>query len=160
MPTSTEHRLVSARIYTSFGWLTGQFHVPKRANFIDFIGLPTPFYNLVEVSFEKSSQPLAFFSLQRQSALLIVTQDPAEMVLSANQPDHKPHHVLCLLMDGVVEGILNTTKLLRVSDHISKGKDFILVSDASVRGKKLEASHLDHVIVNVKTLVGVSELYP
>ncbi|MEM9190194.1 MAG: hypothetical protein AAGF12_13500 [Myxococcota bacterium] len=157
-------RKVTAKVYTTAGWIAGTFHVPEVVPFLEFLGGDEDFFTLTDVELPRQTSPLPLLALQRHSTALVI---PSADEVGPAPESTTVHQVSCLLDGGVVMGSLYLPPDLRVSDQLTlsarPGRRFVVLRrctvglDQSLPGKAgVETARL--ALVNVERVVGVAEM--
>lgn len=159
-----EQQAISARVFTTAGWVTGHIRAPKRHVWLDHLNSCGPWVKLTDARLPGSTDESSFFALARTSAVLIEPTTPdSGMAVQRILGDKATHEVDCLLDVGVISGTLELSPAIRVSDHLAQKTDFMALRDCQLQlfGRFGEATlqmELPLAFVNCGRLVGVSEM--
>ncbi len=161
-PRGHEIRLVPARILTPAGWIVGKMHVAADWRMINFINHVPEFFSLADVIIEGRPKVVPLFTLHRAAIQFIVVERPPEKELDAGLRNQIEHPVSCLLQNGSLSGVISVLRGVRLSDHLSRHKGFVMLKDAHFHLRNpWENRVIDHreplVLLNPQAVVGVSE---
>ena len=155
-------RLVPARIFTQAGWIIGKLHVAAEWRMINFINNVPEFFSLADVILEGRPKVIPLFTLQRAAIQFIVVETPLEKEIDPGMRNQIEHAVSCLLVNGVLHGVISVLQGVRLSDHLSRQEGFVMVKDVRFQLRNpWEKRMIDHeeplVLLNPQAVVGVSE---
>ncbi len=155
-------RLVPARIFTQAGWIVGKLHVASEWRMINFINNVPEFFSLADVLLEGRPKVIPLFTLQRSAIQFIVVESEPEKEVDPGMRNQIEHPVSCLLVNGVLHGVISVIRGVRLSDHLSRLKGFVMVKDVRFQLRNpWEKRVIDHeeslVLLNPQAVVGVSE---
>lgn len=161
-PAGREIRLVPARILTQAGWIVGKMHVAADWRMLTFINHVPEFFSLADTIIEGRPKVVPLFTLQRSAIQFIVVESPPEKELDASLRNQIEHPVSCLLRNGSLSGIIQVLRGVRLSDHLSRHKGFVMLRDAHFHLRNpWENRVIDHreplVLLNPEAVIGVSE---
>jgi len=155
-------RLVPTRIFTQAGWIVGKLHVAAEWRMINFINNMPEFFSLADVILEGRPKLIPLFTLQRSTIQFVVVEVEPEKEVDTSTRNQVDHPVSCLLQNGVLHGVVSVLRGVRLSDHLSRQKGFVLVKEAHFQLRNpWEKRVIDHreplVLLNPHAVVGVSE---
>ena len=157
-PDRPAQRRLTARMWTSAGWLTGTLHVPIDVPLLSFLNREEEFLTLTDAQLPWQRKALPFLALQRNAALVVVPE--TEEVEGATEGPVS-HQVSCLLDGGVVMGTLRLPRDERVSDRLTRRQRFFVLRDCTVGidvdGGRQTIEGTPAAIINGRGLVGVAE---
>lgn len=151
-------RAIPARIFTTAGWIVGEFQVPALRVFSDFVNHPQDFFKLTRVRLPGLDHEIPFFAVQRRSIVFITPE-------GAPQPSpverKRQVDVSCAFNGGVISGSMNLPQNIRVSDFLAQRHDFFPLTGCTIHlrvgGRPEVTSDVAMAIVNAARVVGVSE---
>ena len=157
-----EIRLVPARIFTRAGWLIGKLHVAAEWRMINFINNVPDFFALADVVLEGRPKVVSLFTLHREAIIFIVVETEPEKEVDTATRNQIERPVSFLLHNGVLHGTMSVLRGVRLSDHLSRQKGFVLLKDAHFKLRNPWEKHtIDHqepvVLLNPDIVVGVAE---
>ena len=139
------------------------FSLPPIQGFLDFLNQAKSFIKMSSVVLPDGTA--ASFLAVPRSAALVVVPDPEDSNLQARglAGATTAHKVLCLFGAGVLEGTLDITGNLRVSDYLMQHSDFIGLRDAVIRFSTpgdvpSDSAPIPFVAVYAGGLIGVSQI--
>lgn len=157
-------RAIACRILTFAGWLGGTLHLPVRATLLDFLNRGEALFRLTDVSLPGSARRHPFFGLERSAVVLVAPDAPGELAGGLGGPSSSGHAVSWLLASGaIVDGTLDVTEHVRVSDHLLHHPGFLGMRGATVfspSGAATVAEPIERVAIQACRAVGVSEEAP
>ena len=108
------------------------------------------------------NEDLPLFTLQRSAIQFIVVESPPEKELDAHLRNQIEHPISCLLQNGSLSGVIHVLRGVRLSEHLSRHKGFVMLKDAHFHLRNpWENRVIDHreplVLLNPQSVVGVSE---
>ncbi len=156
-----KQREIAADILTPAGWLQGTFVVPQAQNLLDFLNGAGHFLKLTGVKRPGRTEPLPFFALQEEAALMIVPQDRARLSADVLPATTTPLQVACLMEQGVLEGRIEFLRNLRLSDYLRQHDGFLVVREAKwlpgVASTGNGFRPLSTALVNSARITGIEE---
>lgn len=159
--TPPPQREVSSSMYTTAGWISGTFMVPKLRHFNDYLNHPHPFFKLKAVRLPGLDKEIPFFVLQRSSIIFIIPDAQDDALVSPIGGEKMEREVSCAFANGVVSGTLDILKGVRVSDFLMSRAGLFVLRNCSVfvrTGASPDIRHnVPHVMVNADRVIGVSE---
>ena len=155
-------RHIPALVFTSSGWIRGQFHVPVMHGFLDFLGRMGELLKLTDVTLPHLKRELAFFGLRRDSAIMIIPDCEEDLlslpILTGNSETHQTHF---LMATGSVSGTMTIEADLRISDYLNQGRWVVLRdcevgSHAGPTGRSKVAT-FPLLVLNTASIIGTSD---
>ncbi|HUO85172.1 MAG TPA: hypothetical protein VM534_08670 [Thermoanaerobaculia bacterium] len=155
-------REIRSAIFTTAGWVSGTFVIPKMRMLVDYLNQPNDFYKLREVQLPGLTIGVPFFALQRRSVILIVPHEQDEALRMTTLGGEKVERsVSCAFPAGLVSGTLFVREGIRVSDFLMQRNDFFYLQEATVHLRVSGQPDLRRdaalVVVNGNQIIGVSE---
>lgn len=155
-------RDVPATIYTTAGWMRGNFVIPSSRRLIEFTNQPDDFFKLRDVQLPSVPGRATFFALQRDSVIFIVPNSQAEVSrITTLGQDRVERDVSCAFETGLISGILYVPTGLRVSDYLVQRKRFFEIYECEYlvgEGEQLDrVRNIPIMLVNSNRIIGVSE---
>lgn len=157
------HRLVYVEVMSTMGWLYGTLHVPADQPLVEFLAQSGPSFTLTNVRVPKEPDPVRFLALRRGAVTLVAPSVPSELV----EPIHRDgsthgRQITCFLQDGIVRGTVEVPTDLRLSDHLRREADFLVLRRSMLTsyGETLHSAAtrtLSAAIINLARVAGVSE---
>lgn len=162
VPATRDIRLVPARVFTQAGWIIGKLHVAAEWRMLNFINNVPEFFSLADVLLEGRPKVIPLFTLQRDAIQFIVVETDLGKEIDPTMRNQIEHAISCLLVNGVLHGVISVLRGVRLSDHLSRQEGFVLVKDVRFQLRNpWEKRMIDHeeplVLLNPQAVVGVSE---
>lgn len=159
--TPPSNREIGARLFTTAGWLEGEFLVPAKRSLVDFSNQSHDFFKLKDVILPGLKDPIPFFALQRHSVILILPSAAEEGIDSSIGRSREEKDVSCAIDHGVVSGVLSVATGLRMSDFMLKPQPFFYLKDCTLFLRTARTPQITRnipmVIINRTKIVGLSE---
>ncbi len=155
-------RQIPALIFTSSGWIRGQFHVPVMHGFLDFLNRMGELLKLTDVTLPHLKRELAFFGLRRDSAIMIIPDcDEALLSLPTITGNAETHQISFLMATGSVSGHMTIEADIRVSDYLNLGK-WVVLRDCEVGshagpGGRSKVAAFPLLVLNTSSVIGTSD---
>lgn len=155
-------RVVPTRILTSAGWIVGKLHVASEWRMISYLNSAPEFFMIADVVIEGRAKVLPLFTLQRSAIVFIVVETEEDRATDMPVRNGVEHSVSCLMRNGSLDGRLDVTRGVRLSDFLSKARGFVLLRDAHFQLRNpWDTRTIDHrepvVLLNPNAVIGVSE---
>ncbi len=155
-------RQIPALIFTSSGWIRGQFHVPVMHGFLDFLNRMGELLKLTDVTLPHLKRELAFFGLRRDSAIMIIPDcDEDFLSLPTITGNAETHQTSFLMATGSVSGNMTIEADIRVSDYLGQGK-WVVLRDCEVGshggpGGRSKVASFPILVLNTSCVIGTSD---
>jgi hypothetical protein len=155
-------RHIPALIFTSSGWIRGQFHVPVMHGFLDFLNRMGELLKLTDVTLPHLKRELAFFGLRRDSAIMIIPDcEEALLSLPTITGQAETHQTSFLMATGSVSGSMTIEADIRVSDYLGSGK-WVVLRDCEVGshggpGGRSKVAAFPLLVLNTSSVIGTSD---
>ena len=155
-------RHIPALIFTSSGWIRGQFHVPVMHGFLDFLNRMGELLKLTDVTLPHLKRELAFFGLRRDSAIMIIPDcDEALLSLPTITGNAETHQTSFLMASGSVSGSMTIEADIRVSDYLGQGR-WVVLRDCEVGshggpGGRSKIATFPLLVLNTSSVIGTSD---
>ena len=155
-------RQIPALIFTSSGWIRGQFHVPVMHGFLDFLNRMGELLKLTDVTLPHLKRELAFFGLRRDSAIMIIPDcDENLLSLPTITGNAETHQTSFLMATGSVSGNMTIEADIRVSDYLGQGR-WVVLRDCEVGSHGGSASRskvaaFPLLVLNTACVIGTSD---
>lgn len=159
-----DQREIPCRVLTTAGWVSGRFHVPRKAHLLDQLNRDEPFFRLTSVSLPGDPGVHPFFALTRAGAIVVVPDEPEAPRSAANASSMARHGTRWLLDGGgIVEGTLSLLPGVRVSDHLMHRSGYVELSDCSLflpdgKGSLTAELGIESLALQSARAIGVTEL--
>ncbi len=155
-------RQIPALIFTSSGWIRGQFHLPVMHGFLDFLNRMGDLLKLTDVTLPHLKRELTFFGLRRDSAIMIIP-DCEESLLSLPTitGSAETHQTSFLMATGSVTGNMTIEADIRVSDYLNQGR-WVVLRDCEVGshagpGGRSKVATFPLLVLNTSCVIGTSD---
>ncbi|MBL0313244.1 MAG: pentapeptide repeat-containing protein [Holophagaceae bacterium] len=155
-------RQIPALIFTSSGWIRGQFHLPVMHGFLDFLNRMGDLLKLTDVTLPHLKRELTFFGLRRDSAIMIIP-DCEESLLSLPTitGNAETHQTSFLMATGSVTGNMTIEADIRVSDYLNQGR-WVVLRDCEVGshagpGGRSKVAAFPLLVLNTSCVIGTSD---
>lgn len=159
--TPPPQRDLPATIYTTAGWISGTFMVPKLRHFNDYLNHPHPFFKLKTVRLPGLDKDIPFFVLQKTSIIFIIPEPGDEALVSPIGGEKIEREVSCAFANGVISGTLDILKGVRVSDFLMAKAGLFVLRNCSAFLRTPAGSdvrhNIAHLMANSERIIGVSE---
>jgi len=155
-------RHIPALIFTSSGWIRGQFHVPVMHGFLDFLNRMGELLKLTDVTLPHLKRELAFFGLRRDSAIMVIPDcDEALLSLPTITGNAETHQTSFLMASGSVSGSMTIEADIRVSDYLGQGR-WVVLRDCEVGshggpGGRSKIAAFPLLVLNTSSVIGTSD---
>ncbi len=155
-------RHIPALIFTSSGWIRGQFHVPVMHGFLDFLNRMGELLKLTDVTLPHLKRELAFFGLRRDSAIMIIPDcEEALLSLPTITGNSETHQTSFLMATGSVSGSMTIEADIRVSDYLGQGR-WVVLRDCEVgshggAGGRSKVAAFPLLVLNTACVIGTSD---
>ncbi len=156
-------RQIPSLIFTSSGWIRGQFHVPIMHGFLDFLNKMGELLKLTDVTLPHMKKELAFFGLRRDAALMLIPDCDEELLsLPTITGQFETHQTSFLMASGSVTGFMTIEADIRISDYLNQGR-WVVLRDCQVGSHTTGASGKSSVakfpliILNSAGVIGTSD---
>ena len=165
-----QSRRVEAEVYTQLGWVSGVLHVIEGAMFFDALNRRSKsgaFLKLTSAKLPERPDPLPFFGIRREAALLIVPKAGEELLdeYRGAAQGTQSYRIQCYLEKGVVRGTLDLASGARVSDFLRNPPEFFVLRNC--RGSFWPEQSADGtpnikpvLAVNIQAVIGVDDAPP
>lgn len=157
-------REVRADVLTSIGWVRGTFSLPHLQSLVDHLNSTGPFLKLTDVELPHRDGIAHFWALQRTSVVLIApTSGDDGVETGGSEGITAPLWVSCFCPAGSLEGRLDFTINLRLSDYLRQPVDFLVLRDAAWRpyrtyGDSTSAPrHFACAVLSTRSLIAIEE---
>jgi hypothetical protein len=155
-------RHIPALIFTSSGWIRGQFHVPVMHGFLDFLNRMGELLKLTDVTLPHLKRELAFFGLRRDSAIMVIPDcDESLLSLPIITGNTETHQTSFLMASGSVTGHMTIEADIRVSDYLGQGKWVVLrdceVGSHGAPGGRSKIATFPLLVLNTSSIIGTSD---
>lgn len=155
-------RHIPALIFTSSGWIRGQFHVPVMHGFLDFLNRMGELLKLTDVTLPHLKRELAFFGLRRDSAIMIIPDCDEDLLsLPTITGNAETHQTSFLMASGSVSGSMTIEADIRVSDYLGQGR-WVVLRDCEVGshggpGGRSKIATFPLLVLNTSSVIGTSD---
>ena len=155
-------RQIPALIFTSSGWIRGQFHLPVMHGFLDFLNRMGDLLKLTDVTLPHLKRELAFFGLRRDSAIMIIPDcEEANLSLPTITGKAETHQTSFLMATGSVTGHMTIEADIRVSDYLNQGR-WVVLRDCEVgshagAGGRSKVANFPLLVLNTSCVIGTSD---
>jgi hypothetical protein len=145
-------------------WISGRVCMPPTRPLLDHLNQGEAFVRLVDaVVSHHHTEAMAFFALRTDAVDLVVPLETVDVVSERRVGRIAERPVKCLLPYAVLEGTIGVIGKIRVSDHLLRCNTFIAVRDCQIclahgESAPRDASHVPVALVNVRRVVGISDL--
>jgi len=155
-------RDAKAAVLTTTGWIHGTFRIPTNRNIVDFVNQHLDYFKMVDVRLPGIEAPVPFFALQRQSVILLLPEEPEELLrIPTLGGDRVEREVSCLFANGMASGSLFVPHHARVSDFLMQRQIFFHLRDCTLATREgdghEERRSVPIIAINSTRIVGVSE---
>lgn len=155
-------RHIPALIFTSSGWIRGQFHVPVMHGFLDFLNRMGELLKLTDVTLPHLKREVAFFGLRRDSAIMIIPDCDEDLLsLPTITGNAETHQTSFLMASGSVSGDMTIEADIRVSDYLNQGKWVVLrncqVGSHGGPGGRSKVATFPLLVLNTSSVIGTSD---
>ena len=161
--TPPAQRDVTARMFTTAGWINGIFMIPKLRTFVEFLNNQQhDFFKLKDVSLPGLDKVIPFFALQRSTLIFLIPEFESDLFTPPAGGERVTRDVSCALSTGVISGSLDILAGVRVSDFLmSKANFFFPLTKCTTflraGGQADVTRDIPVVIVNAPQVLGVAE---
>lgn len=155
-------RQIPALIFTSSGWIRGQFHLPVMHGFLDFLNRMGDLLKLTDVTLPHLKMELAFFGLRRDSAIMIIPDCEEDLLsLPTITGNAETHQTSFLMATGSVTGHMTIEADIRVSDYLNQGR-WVVLRDCEVGshagpGGRSKVAAFPLLVLNTACVIGTSD---
>ncbi len=155
-------RHIPALIFTSSGWIRGQFHVPVMHGFLDFLNRMGELLKLTDVTLPHLKRELAFFGLRRDSAIMIIPDCDEDLLsLPSITGNAETHQTSFLMATGSVSGNMTIEADIRISDYLNQGR-WVVLRDCEVGshggpGGRSKVAAFPLLVLNTASVIGTSD---
>ena len=155
-------RHIPALIFTSSGWIRGQFHVPVMHGFLDFLNRMGELLKLTDVTLPHLKRELAFFGLRRDSAIMVIPDCDEDLLsLPTITGNAETHQTSFLMASGSVSGNMTIEADIRVSDYLAQGR-WVVLRDCEVGshggpGGRSKVAAFPLLVLNTSSVIGTSD---
>jgi len=155
-------RHIPALIFTSSGWIRGQFHVSVMHGFLDFLNRMGELLKLTDVTLPHLKRELTFFGLRRDSAIMVIPDcDEALLSLPTITGNAETHQTSFLMASGSVSGNMTIEADIRVSDYLGQGR-WVVLRDCEVGshggpGGRSKVASFPLLVLNTSSVIGTSD---
>lgn len=155
-------RHIPALIFTSSGWIRGQFHVPVMHGFLDFLNRMGELLKLTDVTLPHLKREVAFFGLRRDSAIMVIPDCEEDLLsLPTITGNAETHQTSFLMASGSVSGNMTIEADIRVSDYLGQGK-WVVLRDCEVGshggpGGRSKVAAFPLLVLNTSSVIGTSD---
>jgi hypothetical protein len=155
-------RLVPVRILTPLGWVPCAFTIPRLTTFSDWLDHQGPFLRPSSARIPGGDGHVTSFVLQRDAAMLVVPDDPADAVRGEIVGAERVEHEVAFMLEvGVIRGRLETLAHVSLGDWLMHHPGFVLLKEVTVSlaGAPRSSGIQRHpgVLVNAARVIGVIE---
>jgi hypothetical protein len=159
-----QQRRVSVQVLTAAGWIAGAVHIPVRSRLVDHFNHAKEYISLTQVIFENAPEPIPFFGLQRDAAMIILpVNDPDEVAAPLGTEEVMQVTVHCLFDRGNATGSMTLLRGVRLSDFFAAQKGFVLLEDARFIladrwGQNVVQDTRPALVLNTRFVIGISDM--
>jgi hypothetical protein len=160
-------RIVPLVVFTPSGYIKGNCHISVALSLRSFLNSGEEILKLTDAVLPGSSDSHPFLALQKSAALLVVPGSPDKEVGSNRIPRSQEGRLTtCLLSLGSIRGWMEVPEAVRTSDFLSRNPWFLAFHDCHIgpnpymEPKDFEGKSIPLVLVNSRSLVGISEEIP
>ena len=151
-----------ALVFTSSGWIRGQFHVPVMHGFLGFLNRMGELLKLTDVTLPHLKREVAFFGLRRDSAIMIIPDCDEDLLsLPTITGNAETHQTSFLMASGSVSGDMTIEADIRVSDYLNQGKWVVLrncqVGSHGGPGGRRQVATFPLLVLTTPRVIGTSD---
>ena len=154
-PYKPQQRSLFARVFTTAGWLEGNFHLAAHQGFAEFLSKDHVYYRLTDVKWP-GAPVVPFLALHHTETLVVLPDPKAPMLHLVASAPVETLHVVCLMPGGWVEGEMEHLVHLRLSDTIERLSGYVVLEKARLWPRGHDAVSWPVALVNAQRIVGVS----
>jgi hypothetical protein len=160
-----EVRPVRCRALVQGGQIEGTFHLPLKTLFLDFLNRNEALFRLTNARLHGQTATMPFLALQRTATIAVIPLD-GEPLEDPRGPTTARYScaVTCLLpWGGVIDGVLDVSGAVRVSDYLHKHAGFLSLRDAVIyvrdpSGATIAEPGIPAIALHSSAVIGVSEI--